>query len=180
MLWSLLASGLAFSMLLWGVTRAQVAARLAAEEVSGPLVLRLLDQPLFLVCAARPDLYERRPHWGEGKTAHARLELEPLARTLSDVGEAVLGTATPMLIRTRLSVMPSACLRSSGTLKWVIAAGALASVSVPPRLTARLFPGRNVSPGSMSARIGSPALPGAMIKSRSMMLRSSRTLPGQS
>ena len=34
-------------------------------------------------------------------------------------------------MRTRLSVIPSACLRSSGTDKCVIAAGALASVSVP-------------------------------------------------
>ena len=34
--------------------------------------------------------------------------------------------------------MSSCFLRSSGTDKWVIAAGALASVSVPPRLTARL------------------------------------------
>ena len=47
------------------------------------------------------------------------------------------GSSTPIEMRTRLSVMPSACLRSSGTDKWVIAAGALASVSVPPRLTAR-------------------------------------------
>ena len=37
MLWSLLASGLAFSMLLWGVTRAQVAARLAAEDAAAGL-----------------------------------------------------------------------------------------------------------------------------------------------
>ena len=47
-------------------------------------------------------------------------------------------SSTPIEIRTRLSVMPSACLRSSGTDRWVIAAGALASVSVPPRLTASL------------------------------------------
>ena len=46
--------------------------------------------------------------------------------------------STPIEIRTRLSVIPIAALRSSGTDRCVIAAGALASVSVPPRLTASL------------------------------------------
>ena len=43
-----------------------------------------------------------------------------------------------MLTRTRLSVIPSRALRSSGTDRCVIAAGWLASVSVPPRLAAGL------------------------------------------
>ena len=37
-----------------------------------------------------------------------------------------------------------------------------------------------MSVGSMSARIGSPLSPGAMISSQSTTLRSWRTLPGQS
>jgi class 3 adenylate cyclase/tetratricopeptide (TPR) repeat protein len=34
---------------------------------------------LLIVCAARPSLFERRPHWGEGLEFHRRLNLEPLS-----------------------------------------------------------------------------------------------------
>jgi hypothetical protein len=56
---------------------------------------------------------------------------------LVEIGDQIVGILDADRDPTRLSVIPSACLRSSGTDKWVIAAGALASVSVPPRLTAR-------------------------------------------
>jgi len=36
--------------------------------------------PLFLICAARPILFERRPYWGEGQPYHTRLELRPLSK----------------------------------------------------------------------------------------------------
>ena len=36
--------------------------------------------PLLILCLARPDLLERRPAWGEGLRAHARLNLQPLTR----------------------------------------------------------------------------------------------------
>src|SRR3546814_8966171 len=45
-------------------------------------------------------------------------------------------SSTPMEIRTMLSSIPSAFLRSAGTERCDMAAGWLASVSVPPRLTA--------------------------------------------
>ena len=35
---------------------------------------------MLIVCLARPTLFERRPHWGEGQTFHTRLELRPLSR----------------------------------------------------------------------------------------------------
>jgi class 3 adenylate cyclase/tetratricopeptide (TPR) repeat protein len=35
---------------------------------------------LLIVCAARPSLFERRPHWGEGLEFHRRLNLEPLSK----------------------------------------------------------------------------------------------------
>jgi serine/threonine protein kinase/tetratricopeptide (TPR) repeat protein len=38
------------------------------------------DAPLLVLCFARPDLLERRPAWGEGLAAHARLTLQPLTR----------------------------------------------------------------------------------------------------
>jgi class 3 adenylate cyclase/tetratricopeptide (TPR) repeat protein len=44
------------------------------------IVLRLHDAPFLVLCSARPTLYEKHPLWGEGKPAHARLDLEPLPR----------------------------------------------------------------------------------------------------
>ncbi|AUX48934.1 protein kinase [Sorangium cellulosum] len=52
----------------------------ASLDLLDELVLRLSDAPLLVVGAARPELYERRPHWGEGKASHARLDLGPLSR----------------------------------------------------------------------------------------------------
>ncbi|WP_437676000.1 protein kinase domain-containing protein [Sorangium sp. So ce131] len=52
----------------------------ASLDLLDELVLRLADAPLLVVGAARPELYERRPHWGEGKASHARLDLGPLPR----------------------------------------------------------------------------------------------------
>lgn len=52
----------------------------ASLDVLDELHVRLFDSPLVVVCTARPDLYERRPHWGEGREDHARLDLAPLAR----------------------------------------------------------------------------------------------------
>ncbi len=36
------------------------------------------DVPLMLLCAARPELLERRPDWGDSWPAHRRLTLQPL------------------------------------------------------------------------------------------------------
>ena len=45
-------------------------------------ILEHLRAPLLLLCLARPDLLERRPNWGAGRTNALALALEPL-----DVGE---------------------------------------------------------------------------------------------
>ncbi len=39
--------------------------------------------PLFVLCMARPSLYERRPQWGEGQHFHERVQLEPLSQLSS-------------------------------------------------------------------------------------------------
>ncbi|WP_437967526.1 tetratricopeptide repeat protein [Sorangium sp. So ce260] len=52
----------------------------ASLDLFDDVAVRLSDAPLLLVGAARPELYDRRPHWGEGKATHARLDLGPLAR----------------------------------------------------------------------------------------------------
>ncbi len=49
-------------------------------DVLNHLALALVDQPLMIVSAARPPLFERRPHWGEGHPFHRRIPLEPLSR----------------------------------------------------------------------------------------------------
>ena len=36
-----------------------------------------------MLAAARPELYERRPHWGEGWVFHSRLDLRPLSKRAS-------------------------------------------------------------------------------------------------
>ena len=38
------------------------------------------DLPILVVCLARPVLFERRPRWGSGQAAHARIELAPLGK----------------------------------------------------------------------------------------------------
>ncbi|MFX1265944.1 MAG: ABC transporter substrate-binding protein, partial [Promethearchaeota archaeon] len=44
------------------------------------LSLALRDQPVMIACTARPPLFERRPHWGEGQPFHSRLALRPLSK----------------------------------------------------------------------------------------------------
>ncbi len=39
--------------------------------------------PLFVMCMARPSLYERRPQWGEGQHFHEKIVLEPLSQLSS-------------------------------------------------------------------------------------------------
>lgn len=50
----------------------------ASLDLLDEIVFRVEDLPVLVVCAARPDLYERRPHWGEGKATHRRVDLAPL------------------------------------------------------------------------------------------------------
>ncbi|HEX7078854.1 MAG TPA: protein kinase [Candidatus Eisenbacteria bacterium] len=47
------------------------------------LVRENTELPLFVLCMARPSLYERRPQWGEGQRFHERIQLEPLSQLSS-------------------------------------------------------------------------------------------------
>lgn len=38
------------------------------------------EQPLLIICMARPTLFERRPYWGEGLAFHHHVELNPLSK----------------------------------------------------------------------------------------------------
>jgi tetratricopeptide (TPR) repeat protein len=50
----------------------------ASLDLLDEIVSRVEDLPVLVVCAARPDLHERRPHWGEGKATHRLVDLAPL------------------------------------------------------------------------------------------------------
>ena len=58
---------------LWSIFRVPVAGAFS-------LALPLADEPIFVVNATRPLLYQRRSLWGEGQLFHHKLELEPLSR----------------------------------------------------------------------------------------------------
>jgi class 3 adenylate cyclase/tetratricopeptide (TPR) repeat protein len=61
-----------------------------AEEPFLALLEELLEHlraPLLLLCVARPDLLERRPSWGSGRTNAMSIALEPL--DLSETGRLV-------------------------------------------------------------------------------------------
>jgi len=52
-------------------------------DVINNLVRDNTGLPLFVLCMARPSLYERRPQWGEGQRFHERIQLEPLSQLSS-------------------------------------------------------------------------------------------------
>ncbi|MEJ7732335.1 MAG: AAA family ATPase [Polyangiaceae bacterium] len=52
----------------------------ASLELLDDLVGRLGDVPVLLACSARPELFERRPQWGEGAPWTQRIDLGPLPR----------------------------------------------------------------------------------------------------
>ena len=49
-------------------------------DVLNDLALGLIQQPAMILSTARPSLFERRPHWGEGQPFHRRLPLEALTK----------------------------------------------------------------------------------------------------
>jgi predicted ATPase len=55
----------------------------ASLDLLGQVVERAPAAPMLVVGAARPELLERRPHWGEGREAYSRLELKPLSKRAS-------------------------------------------------------------------------------------------------
>ncbi len=56
----------------------------ASLDLLGDLLLRAEELPVLMVCATRPELFERLPAWGNDEAAHTRIELRPLARRHMD------------------------------------------------------------------------------------------------
>ena len=117
------------------------------------LALELTGQPVMMVCAARPSLFERRPHWGEGQSFHTRLELQPLSKwdsrrlvaeilqkvdqvpdTLRDL--VVAGAeGNPFFIEELIKMLVEDGVIIKGKGRWHLEPARLMQVRVPPTLT---------------------------------------------
>ena len=117
------------------------------------LAQALSAEPVMVVCAARPALFERRPHWGEGQPFHSRLVLEPLSRRdsrrlvaeiLQKVDEVpqelrdrlVAGAeGNPFFIEELIRMLVEDGAISTGEERWQVEPVRLAEIRVPPTLT---------------------------------------------
>jgi predicted ATPase len=112
----------------------------------------LEGQRLLIVCAARPSLFERRAHWGEGQPFFTRLDLRPLsARESRRLVETILQRVDQLPAALRDSLVASAdgnpfyieelvkmliddgAIQAAGP-RWTIDAARLAAVQVPTTL----------------------------------------------
>jgi len=108
--------------------------------------------PLLLVFLARPELFERRPSWGEGPEDHRRLTLEPLSErdtrrlaaallgklpeTPPELLEVVTGKAegNPFYVEETVQMLVDDGVLVPGAEVWALRAERLAEVRVPPTL----------------------------------------------
>jgi ABC-type oligopeptide transport system substrate-binding subunit len=122
-------------------------------DVLNHLALAMPEQRLLLVCVARPTLFERRPHWGEGQPFHTRLELQPLSRwdsrrlvaeilqKVDHVPEAlrdlvVAGAeGNPFFIEELIKMLIEDGVIVKGEERWRVEPTRLTIVRVPPTLT---------------------------------------------
>ncbi len=119
------------------------------------LVDGLADAPVLIVGNARPTLYARRPHWGEGEAAHQRLDLGQLTpaalelllgalldtdRVPPPVRDFVLsrGEGNPYYVEelVHMLVVRGVATRADGG--WQIEGGALQGDAVPTTLAGML------------------------------------------
>jgi serine/threonine protein kinase/tetratricopeptide (TPR) repeat protein len=110
------------------------------------------DAPLLVVCFARPDLFERRPVWGEGLAAHARITLQPLTkretRQLVEeilryaqsiphaLREMIVGAAegNPFYVEELIKMLIDQGVIVPDAADWRVDASRLVEVRVPPTL----------------------------------------------
>jgi predicted ATPase/class 3 adenylate cyclase/tRNA A-37 threonylcarbamoyl transferase component Bud32 len=117
------------------------------------LVRENTDLPLFVLCMARPSLYERRPQWGEGQRFHERIQLEPLSQLSSRrlvrellkhvpevptaLRDLVVDRAdgNPFYIEELIKALIDDRVILKGEERWSVDTSRLSSVRVPPTLT---------------------------------------------
>jgi class 3 adenylate cyclase/tetratricopeptide (TPR) repeat protein len=128
-----------------------------ADDSSLDLLDRLAtaipEARLLVVCLARPELFERRPQWGEGRSAFSRLELRPLSRRSSralvaeilqrveqvpdELRDLVVEGAegNPFYVEELIKMLLEDGVIQRGEERWQVALERLADVRVPPTLT---------------------------------------------
>jgi tetratricopeptide (TPR) repeat protein len=107
----------------------------------------------MIASAARPQLFERRPHWGEGQSFHRRLALEPLSnwqsrrlvaeilQKVTEVPQAlrdliVAGTeGNPFFIEELIKMLVEDGVILKGEEEWHVEPSRLTETRVPPTLT---------------------------------------------
>src|SRR6185295_6182992 len=111
------------------------------------------DLPLFVLCMARPSLYERRPQWGEGQRFHERIQLEPLSQLSSrrlvrellkhvpEVPSALRdlvvdrADGNPFYIEELIKALIDDRVILKGEESWSVDSTRLSAVRIPPTLT---------------------------------------------
>jgi class 3 adenylate cyclase/predicted ATPase len=117
------------------------------------LLKTLPDQPLMLICLARPALFERRPKWGEGLPGYSKLELLPLTeaetRQLIQASlykvdeipvvleELIVGNAqgNPFYVEELIKMLIEDKAIITSSSKWLVNPTRLSEVRIPPTLT---------------------------------------------
>jgi tetratricopeptide (TPR) repeat protein len=129
----------------------------------------LADASLLVVGAARPGLLERRPNWGEGQEAYARLELKPLSKRATrglveeilqqaaelpeELRELIVDAAegNPYYVEELIKMLIEDGVVVRGEPHWQVRVERLAEVRVPATLTAVLQARLDALPGAEKA-----------------------------
>jgi tetratricopeptide (TPR) repeat protein len=128
-----------------------------ADDLSLDLINHLVstktELPLFVVCMARPELFERRPGWGEGQVFHARITLDTLSRLDSRrlireilkkmdkvplaLRDLIVGRSegNPFYVEELVKVLIDDGAIVKRRDRWTIDISRLESVRIPPTLT---------------------------------------------
>ncbi|AGP36199.1 serine/threonine-protein kinase [Sorangium cellulosum] len=122
----------------------------ATLDLIEELVAHAEGLPLCVVCAARPELYERRPDWGIAKEAYVRVEALPLARRHAEemIRDRLRGApeldpelvralaeraeGNPRTVEEMLQLLVDAGAIEAQDGAWRVHEGALGSLSLPP------------------------------------------------
>ena len=138
-------------------------------DLVGHLIDELQDTELFVVGAARPELYERRPYWGEGLESYSILELKLLSKRASrnlvdEILQRVLvvpdalrelvvkgSEGNPYYVEELLKVLIEDRVIERGDRVWTIDLERLAEVQVPATLTGILQARLDALPGGEKA-----------------------------
>jgi serine/threonine protein kinase/tetratricopeptide (TPR) repeat protein len=128
-----------------------------ADDRSLDLINNLVREneklPLFVLCMARPSLYERRPQWGEGQRFHERIQLDPLSQLSSrrlvrellkkmpevppELRDLVVERAdgNPFYIEELIKALIDDRVIVKGEEQWSVDATRLSAVRIPTTLT---------------------------------------------